>query len=168
VIERTIPTVTGVIEKAAPVAEKVTKSAIDISNTAAPAVKVVQLYYANSESRWKSAVKAASDALYEKGVDVEGVSRETGAVVKTSIEVAKPVVKSSVDFVTTTPPSTLGYYALAAAAVYFFGPTLLGFVAGTFRGYSGEVSPSAALNSLLDGQNSFLIDIRSSVSIFSF
>lgn len=88
----------------------------------------------------------------------------TKTVVQTAsdaVTVATPAVKTSFNFLTTTEPLALGYYALGAAFLYYFGPSLLSLSFGSLRGYAGNISAPAALDSILSGgKDGILIDIR--------
>ena len=95
------------------------------------------------------------------------VQSTTQSVVRTASGVAAPAVKSSFDFVTTTSPAVLGYFALAAVGVYLFGPAILSFALTVSRGYAGDITAAGALDSVLNSTNAFLIDIRTPVRLQS-
>jgi len=151
-VEKAIPTVTDAFEKAAPVAQQVTKSAADVSSTAVTAATPVI----------QNAIKTARDLLSDQGLNVNDVQSKTETVVKTATDVATPAVKTSINFLTTTEPVLLGYYALAAVGVYLFGPSLLSFLIGAARGYAGDISPAGALDAIMSSGSAFLMDIRTS------
>eukprot|EP00210_Caulerpa_lentillifera_P001133 g1092.t1 len=153
VVQKTIPIVQEKIDQAAPVAEKVSKTASDATSTALTAASPVL----------KSAGKAAAEFAAGQGINLEAVKSGTQTVVQTAsdaVTVATPAVKTSVNFLTTTEPIVLGYYAIGAFALYFLGPSLLSLTFESLRGYAGDISAPAALDCVLSEEDAVMIDIR--------
>lgn len=98
-------------------------------------------------------------------MNVGDVQSKTVTAVRTATDVATPAVKTSISFLTTTEPIVLGYYAVGAVGLYFFGPTLLSFLIGAARGYAGDISAAGALDAVMKSGKAFLLDIRTAVHI---
>jgi hypothetical protein len=65
-----------------------------------------------------------------------------------AVTTAKPFVEQAFTFLTTTEPLLLGQYALGLVAAYYLAPPLLKAGVGLLRGYAGEISAAAALNTV--------------------
>jgi hypothetical protein len=59
----------------------------------------------------------------------------------------------------------LAEYGLAAAALYYLGPALLGGLFGSLRGFAGEVTAAQALDLIGSDGGAVLIDIRTEVRV---
>ncbi|KAF5832972.1 calcium sensing receptor [Dunaliella salina] len=69
---------------------------------------------------------------------------------------ASPFLTKFVQFVSSKDPLTLAEYTLAVVVFFVVAPALL----GAFRGYSDDVPPAAALNTLVNDGDAVMVDIR--------
>jgi len=132
------PIVGDVVEKSKPIASSLLEQASKSVSGAGPQVE-----------------KLLQDAGVS-GQVIRGAENGIGA----AIQVSRPIVSSAIEFVTTTPPILLAEYGAAGALVYLLAPATVGFGINVARGYSGEVSPAAALDRLGSDSSSFILDIR--------
>lgn len=106
---------------------------------------------------------ALTGAVKSSGVDLDAVAKTTVTVAKTATETAssaQPFLTKLAQFVTTAEPVTLAEYGLGLVALYFLSPALLGGLAGSLRGFAGEINAVQALEALNES-NAVIVDIRS-------
>lgn len=144
------PYVKQAADVAAPV---VAEGAQQVTNAVVPALKAL-------EPQVKDLGTSTAKVLVATGVDPTVID-STGKTVEGVVAGSKPLLQQLLTFVTTTPPTLLAEYAVGAVALYYLSPTLLSLLAGSTRGYAGEVSAAAALDQVCSDGNAVIVDIRS-------
>lgn len=137
-LETVEPILKSATEKAAPVVEAGVRVAAEAAGTVKPSLE---------------------RAITSTGIDSKVVSGAESAA-EQAVTVTTPVLKSLVQFLTTTSPVVLAEYGLGLIVAYYLLPPTLGLAAGVLRGYAGDVSPAGALDALSTLGNAVLLDIR--------
>ncbi|KAI3428061.1 hypothetical protein D9Q98_006445 [Chlorella vulgaris] len=145
--EAAAPVVKNAVQTAAPVVEKGYKTAVD---AASPVV----------QTGLKEAEKALASSGVPSSVDLSA-AKPLMESTEQAVTTAKPFVEQAFTFLTTTEPLLLGQYALGLVAAYYLAPPLLKAGVGLLRGYAGEISAAAALNTVQSEGNAYIVDIRS-------
>ncbi|KAG2485889.1 hypothetical protein HYH03_015471 [Edaphochlamys debaryana] len=139
----------------------IAKEAVD---TVAPVVveaakKTAELAQPALEAAGPAFTSTVSDVLESTGVDFSSIGAaadKVADVTETAYSAASPVAAGVADALSGTDPLVLGEYALGAFALWYLTPAIFGL----FRGYSGNVTAAAALDSVGSDGNAVVIDIR--------
>jgi len=149
-VEIAAPVVQQGLDVVTPVVQEAVKVGSDV---AAPALKA-------AAPTLEAGISEAGKLISQSGVDVSTINTTAASVAKSTQEGVLPKVSGFVSFLVAQEPVILAEYAVGAAALYFFGPALLGVVGGALRGFAGDVTAAAALDSLVNEGNIVLVDIR--------
>lgn len=149
--------VAPVVQDAATTASPYVKSALTTAQgVAAPALRAV-------EPSVKASFGEAQRFLTSQGInspELADKAGKAGSAAEGVFNQAKPSLTSSLTSLSSRDPTTLAECALGAVAFYYLAPPVLKLLFGSLRGYAGEISPAAALDSVAAGGNVVIVDIR--------
>lgn len=145
VFEEAIKEASPVVQKAAPVVQEGVKIGTQALSEAA---RLATPYVGSAANQISAAISS--------NIDTNNTAVKTGTLVATE---ATSVAGKIAAFLSTQPPEVLAEGAVAAVALWYLAPPLLGLFGGLFRGYRDDLTPPQALDFLLDG--AYLIDLRS-------
>jgi rhodanese-related sulfurtransferase len=151
--DQVAPVVKDAADTAAPYVKAAASTARTVAGPVLQAVEPTVKAGADQVGQFLSGQGLSADTLTSKA---SGVTSVAGSAFST----AKPAVSTTVSTLSQLAPNTLAQYALIALGTYYLGPPVLKGFFGSFRGYAGEISPAAALDSVTNNSNTVLIDIR--------
>jgi len=145
------PQINSAIEKAGPVLRQ---GADEVEKVAGPAIRQAV-----------PVVKAeANKFLQTTGVDTKALEASTNEVGKTANDAfayVSPVLNKAYTFVTTSDSETLLKGGAAVVGTYYLLPVAFKVLVGSLRGFSGEISPAKAIDTVMLQDDACLIDLRS-------
>ena len=148
--------------KVSPVVEKAAKSVAPIVQDAIEGYgKPLASSLASQVSKGATQVMSGASSLVEQAGVSPSTVQQVEKTASTVVTTAKPIVSSTLDFITTTPPGTLVEYAAGATTLVLALPTLTSVLLKSLRGYAGSVTPAIALDKVSTGSQVALVDIRS-------
>lgn len=148
--------------KVSPVVEKAVKSVAPIVQDAIEDYgKPLASSLASQVSKGATQVVSGASSLVEQAGVSPSTVQQLEKTTSTFVTTAKPIVSSTLDFITTTPPGTLVEYAAGATVLVLALPTLTSVLVKSLRGYAGSVTPAIALDKVSTGSKVALVDIRS-------
>ncbi|KAK9820460.1 hypothetical protein WJX72_010595 [[Myrmecia] bisecta] len=153
VFDKVAPVVKDAADVASPYVKSTVQTASDLAGPALKAVAPTVQGGVTEVERFLSAQGLNAGALLDTA---KTASSRAGEVITT----AKPSVDSTVSTLSATDPGLLAEYAVGLAALYYLGPPLIKGLFGRLRGYAGEISAAAALDTITNDNNAVLIDIR--------
>jgi rhodanese-related sulfurtransferase len=145
-IDIAAPVVKQGIDIATPYAQEFAKQAAPVVSSALPVVE--------------NTLKDATNAVVSSSILSE-VQEVAAPVVRTAAEGATAVTPIISSVLLNSTPVLLAEYALAAAALFYLGPSAAGLLFGSLRGYAGTLSAVTTLETLTSDSNAVLIDLRS-------
>ncbi|KAK9797734.1 hypothetical protein WJX73_002375 [Symbiochloris irregularis] len=152
--DKVSPALSDAARTATPIVKSAAKTAGDIAGPIIQSVKPVVSGAVGQVESFLSAQGLNSQAIV-------GTAKEAQGKAEGVYNTAQPQIQPAVRFLQTSSPTQLAEYALGLVAFYYLGPPVLRLFFGGLRGYRGEISPAAALDTASREGNCLIVDIRS-------